>query len=101
MPTMEAMSEPEIREALKPLPEWKHEDNAIVRTTTFVSFLRVIEFINAVAHLAERQNHHPDIDIRYHRVIIRYWTHRAKGVTHLDFEGAKEVEQLISQFKKL
>lgn len=100
MPQMEAMTDAEVQQALKALPEWKHQDNAIVRTTTFPGFLRGVEFVNAVAHLAERQDHHPDIEIQYHRVTIRYWTHRAKGVTHLDFDGAKEVEAMIPVFKK-
>lgn len=103
MPQMEALKPADIEQLLTKLPEWKYdaEAEAIVRTTTFPSFLRGIEFVNAVAHLAERQDHHPDIDIRYHRVTIRYWTHRAKGVTQLDFDGAKEVEQMIGTFKKL
>jgi len=82
------------------LPEWKNEDNKLVRTTTFPSFMRAIQFVNAVAHLAERQDHHPDIHVQYHRVTIRYWTHTAKGVTDLDFSGAKEVEAMIALFKK-
>lgn len=95
------MLESEIRGALASLPEWTFENNAIVRNVTFPNFLRGIEFVNAVAHLAERQNHHPDIDIRYTKVTVRYWTHTAKGVTPLDIEGAREVEQMIGQFKKL
>jgi 4a-hydroxytetrahydrobiopterin dehydratase len=82
------------------LPEWKHEENKLVRTITFPSFMRAIQFVNAVAHLAERQDHHPDIHVEYHRVTIRYWTHTAKGVTDLDFTGAKEVEAMIAPFKK-
>ena len=100
MPTVEALTEPAIQEALKTLPGWSLENNAIVRTVKFDSFLWAIQFVNAVAHLAERQNHHPDLDIRYTTVTVRYWTHTAKGVTLLDFDGAKEVESLLQQFKK-
>ena len=100
MPTMPALSEAEIHALVATLPEWKYEGNALVRTTTFPTFIRAIEFVNAVAHLAERHDHHPDIQIQYHRVTIRYWTHRAKGVTHLDAEGAREVEPMIAAFKK-
>ena len=100
MTTMPALSESEIQAIVATLPEWKYDGNALVRVATFPTFIRGIEFVNAVAHLAERQDHHPDIEIVYHRVTIRYWTHRAKGVTHLDAEGAREVEPMIATFKK-
>lgn len=98
---MDLMSSQAIQDALKQLPEWQYQDNAITRNIEFPNFLRGIEFVNAVAHLAERQNHHPDIMIHYRNVTLRYWTHTANGVTQLDFDGAKEVDQLMSQFKKL
>lgn len=98
---MEALSESAVLDRLDTLPEWKYQDHALVRTTTFPSFLTAISFINAVAHLAERQDHHPDLTVQYHRVTVRYWTHRAKGVTDLDFVGAQMVEQLIPEFKRI
>jgi len=88
-----------LETALQSLPHWKPQDNKLVRTTTFASFLRAISFVNALAHLAERQNHHPDIAICYHRVTVSYWTHRAKGLTELDILGAREAEALIGRFK--
>jgi 4a-hydroxytetrahydrobiopterin dehydratase len=101
MPKMETMPVNTIQDELKRLPEWHFENNAIVRTVTFPKYLRGIEFVNAVAHLAERQNHHPDIEVHYTKVTLRYWTHVADGVTSLDFDGAKEAETLIGQFQKL
>jgi 4a-hydroxytetrahydrobiopterin dehydratase len=89
------MSDTDIQHALTDLPHWRYDRAALVRTTTFPSFLRAIAFVNAIAHLAERQDHHPDIQIVYHRVTLRYWTHRAKGVTSLDLAGAGEAEKLI------
>ncbi len=97
---METLPTTEIQQGLHTLPEWTFDGKAIVRTATFSSFLRGISFVNAVAHLAERQNHHPDIEIHYQQITLRYWTHVAQGVTQSDFEGAKEAESLITQFKK-
>lgn len=95
------LSQQDIREHLKTLSEWSLENNKIVRHFQCDSFLRGIEFINAVAHLAERQNHHPDIDIRYTQITVRYWTHSANGLTALDIAGANEVQHIYNQFKKL
>lgn len=96
---MQSLSDPEIQQALQHLPDWKHEGCALVRTTTFPTFMRAVDFVQAVAEIAEGQDHHPDIEIRYHRVTLRYWTHRAKGVTLLDFTGAQAVESQIPVFQ--
>lgn len=100
MTDLKPLTESEIRQGLEALPEWHFQDHAIVRTAKFPGFLRAIEFINAVAHLAERQDHHPDIDLRYREVTLRYWTHVAGGVTPLDFHGAKEAEALVAYYQK-
>jgi 4a-hydroxytetrahydrobiopterin dehydratase len=82
------------------LPQWTLENDAFVRTFPFPAFLRAVEFVNSIAHLAERQDHHPDIDIRYRNVTLRYWTHTAQGVTALDIAGAKAASQIFTQLKR-
>ena len=52
------------------------------------SFPAAIAFVSRVAEIAERENHHPDIDIRYKRVLVRWSTHSAGGVTERDREMA-------------
>jgi 4a-hydroxytetrahydrobiopterin dehydratase len=61
--------------------------------------LDAISFINRVAVIAERKNHHPDIRISYNRVTISLITHDVKGLTDLDFQLAEEIDTLISDFK--
>ena len=51
-------------------------------------FLQAIAFVYKVAELAQSENHHPDIEIHYNRVILRWWTHTAGGVTDRDRELA-------------
>ena len=53
------------------------------------SFPAAIAFVSRVAELAERENHHPDIDIRYRRVLLRWSTHSAGGITDRDREMAE------------
>jgi 4a-hydroxytetrahydrobiopterin dehydratase len=67
---------------------WVEEDDALAREFTFESFPAAIAFVSRVAELAERENHHPDIDIRYRRVVVRWSTHSAGGVTDRDREMA-------------
>jgi 4a-hydroxytetrahydrobiopterin dehydratase len=67
---------------------WREEDGALVRVFELESFPAAIAFVSRVAELAERENHHPDIDIRYRKVLVRWTTHSAGGVTDRDREMA-------------
>jgi 4a-hydroxytetrahydrobiopterin dehydratase len=53
-------------------------------------------FVNAVAHLAETVNHHPDIFIHYNEVTVRNWTHAAGCVTEHDFSLAEKIDELVA-----
>jgi 4a-hydroxytetrahydrobiopterin dehydratase len=67
---------------------WREENDALVREFELESFPAAIDFVRRLAALAERENHHPDIDIRYRRVLVRWSTHSAGGVTERDRELA-------------
>jgi 4a-hydroxytetrahydrobiopterin dehydratase len=67
---------------------WREEDDALVREFELESFPAAIEFVRRLADLAESEDHHPDIDIRYRRVVVRWSTHSAGGVTDRDRELA-------------
>jgi 4a-hydroxytetrahydrobiopterin dehydratase len=68
---------------------WRQVDDKLEREFTFDDFVQAIAFVNRVAELAESENHHPDIEIHYNRVILRWWTHTAGGVTDRDRELAE------------
>jgi len=67
---------------------WTEVDDKLEREFKFDGFLEAIAFVNEVAELAQSENHHPDIEIHYNRVILRWWTHTAGGVTDRDRELA-------------
>jgi 4a-hydroxytetrahydrobiopterin dehydratase len=73
---------------------WREEDDALVREFELESFPAAIEFVRRVAEVAERENHHPDIDIRYRRVLVRWSTHSEGGVTDRDRELAERTASL-------
>jgi 4a-hydroxytetrahydrobiopterin dehydratase len=71
------------------VPEgWNEVDDALVREFRFDGFREAIAFVNRVAELAEEADHHPDVDIRYNRVTLRWTTHSAGGITERDHELA-------------
>ena len=74
---------------------WRERDDALVRELEFESFPAAIDFVVRLAALAETENHHPDIDIRYRRVTVRWTTHSAGGVTDRDRELAARTGELV------
>jgi len=88
------LTESEINDLMKRVPEWEHEGKAIERTFEFDEFSDAIDFVNAVAEIAEDAAHHPDIDVRYTRVRLVLWTHDKKGLTDNDFALAEKINTL-------
>lgn len=66
---------------------------SITRTYTFPTFNASIRFVDYVAELAESQEHHPDIDVRYNKVTLTLSTHDAGGVTAKDFTLVDLIDQ--------
>jgi 4a-hydroxytetrahydrobiopterin dehydratase len=84
----------ELKERLKKIPEWELEKKHIERTFEFDDFADAIDFVNAVAEVAEDEEHHPDIDIRYNKVRLVLSTHSKGGLTELDFALAERIDTL-------
>ena len=76
------------------MTEWQEQDNALVREFEFDSFAKAIELVDRLAQAAEIENHHPDIDIRYRKVTVRWTTHSEGGVTPKDREMAERTSAL-------
>ena len=70
---------------------WAYEDGALRRQFSFPGFADAMAFVNRVAELAERANHHPDITINYNRVGIALSTHDAGGVAEKDVDLARQI----------
>jgi len=85
----------EIKAALKDLPEWELDKKGIERTFEFDDFAEAMDFVNGVAELAEEMEHHPDIDIRYNKVLIALTTHSKGGLTEMDFDLAERIGNLV------
>ena len=81
-----------VAAALARLPGWARVGRAIARTYRFEDFRGALAFVNRVGELAERQQHHPDIDIRYNQVTLSIWTHDAGGLTERDFRLAAAID---------
>lgn len=92
---MEHLSIKEIHDRLEELKDWEMIGNEITKEFKFNNFKEAMEFVQKVGEEAEREHHHPDILIKYSKVIITLTTHSAKGLTYKDFKLAKIIEQLV------
>jgi 4a-hydroxytetrahydrobiopterin dehydratase len=91
---MPPLADAEITAALGALAGWKREGDEIVKAFECASFADAISFVVRVGFLAERADHHPDIDIRWRTVRIALTTHAANGLTNRDFDLATEIEAI-------
>lgn len=74
---------------------WSREGDAIVREWKLADFAAAIAFVNRVAEVAERANHHPDILVHgWNRVRLELSTHSQGGITEVDFALAAQIDGL-------
>ena len=91
---MTKLNAAQIKTSLATVPDWKKQGKTIARTFQFKDFPAAITFVNAIAKLAEKAWHHPDIDIRWNKVTLTLTTHDAGGLTEKDFALAKQFDRL-------
>lgn len=73
------------------------EGLAIHKTFRFPDYYRTIAFVNALAYIAHREDHHPDLGVHYDRVIVRFSTHDVGGLSENDFICAAKAQALYEQ----
>ncbi len=89
------LSPEEIKNLIPDIPQWTLADKSIQREFSFKDFRQSMDFVNQVADLAEKQNHHPDIFISYRKVKLVLSTHKVGGLTRNDFILAAKIDLLI------
>ncbi len=92
MPRPVALTEAEIAEGVKALPEWSRDGLFLRRTISTESFADAISLIVRIGFLAEAADHHPDIDLRWRNVSITLTTHDAGGISVLDLDLATLID---------
>ena len=92
-PGTAALSVANIKAALKDLPGWSGKAKAISKTYAFKDYYHTMAFVNAVASVAQAENHHPDLVVGYNKCTATYSTHSVGGVSENDLICAAKVEQ--------
>lgn len=80
------------------IPTWQlDEDNSMLsKRFSFTDFTETMTFVNHVAELAQKEDHHPDMHVFYNHVDIDLWTHSVGGLHENDFILAAKIDQIIA-----
>ena len=88
------LSVTELSQRLRALPGWEYEDNRLTKTFRFADYYQTLAFVNAVAYIAHRQDHHPDLAVGYDYCNVTYSTHSIGGLSVNDFICAAKLDRL-------
>ncbi len=80
---------------LAQLPGWEKVNQEIFKVFIFKNYYETMAFVNAVAFIANREDHHPDLEVSYKTCKVSYTTHAIKGLSENDFICAAKVNDLL------
>jgi 4a-hydroxytetrahydrobiopterin dehydratase len=85
----------EAGEMLKQLKGWIIEDGRLAKVYPFANYYQTMAFVNALAWISHREDHHPDLDVGYNKCRVEYWTHAIGGLSENDFICAAKCDKLF------
>lgn len=89
------LNDQQIASRLTALDGWARQGNVIVKTFHFANYHETLAFVNAVAWIAHRSDHHPDLEVGYNHCRVSFTTHSAGGLTDQDFANAARIDALF------
>ncbi len=93
------LERPAAEHTLREVPGWTLNDagTEISRSFNFKNYYETMAFVNALAWIAHREDHHPVVEVSYKRCQVRYTTHAIKGLSENDFICAAKLNDLIGE----
>ncbi|MGY1760664.1 4a-hydroxytetrahydrobiopterin dehydratase [Geodermatophilus sp. SYSU D00779] len=95
VPRPPRLSPDELSSALSGLPLWSGDADGIRRSVRLPGFPDAVAALVRIAFVAEQMDHHPDVDLRWRTLHLTLVTHSAGGVTELDVQLARRVDELF------
>jgi 4a-hydroxytetrahydrobiopterin dehydratase len=86
----------QTKEMLKQLKAWIVEDGKLVKLYPFKNYYETMAFVNALAWISHREDHHPDLQVGYNKCRVEYSTHAIGGLSENDFICAAKADALFS-----
>ena len=101
MANNKALEPDDVTRRLQSLPDWELSPTGggaeIRRTFNFKNYYETMAFVNAVAWIAHKADHHPDLEVGYNKCVVRYSTHSVGGLSDADFISAAKVDALLAK----
>lgn len=91
-----AYDQAQARSMLKQLKGWILEDGKLVKLYPFRNYYQTMAFVNALAWMAHREDHHPELCVGYNKCRVEYSTHAIGGLSENDFICAAKCDALLS-----
>jgi 4a-hydroxytetrahydrobiopterin dehydratase len=91
-PPLTAKQAAVLHEGLK---QWEREAGKISKLFNFKGHYQTIAFVNAIAWISQRENHHPDLEVGYNHCRVTYTTHAIGGLSENDFICAAKIDALL------
>ena len=92
---IQPLSQDKINILIKQLDGWVQRDHTIGKVFDFKNYYQTMAFVNAVAWLSHREDHHPDLNVSYNKCHVEYSTHAINGLSENDFICAAKVDALF------
>ena len=89
-------NEQQAKELLRQLKAWIIEDGKLVKLYPFKNYYETMAFVNALAWISHREDHHPDLQVGYNKCRVEYSTHAIGGLSENDFICAAKADALYS-----
>lgn len=90
-----ALTPLEIEKLLGELAGWQQQELVISKTYSFKNYYQTIAFVNAIAWVSHREDHHPDLTVSYNSCCVSYSTHSVGGLSENDFICAAQIDALF------
>ncbi len=90
------LSDSEAGKLLEQLEGWQRHGNLISKTYHFKDYYQTMAFVNAVAWMSHREDHHPDLKVTYNSCLVDYTTHAINGLSENDFICAAKIDALFT-----
>ena len=90
-----AFNEAQARDMLRRLKGWILEDGKLIKLYPFRDYYQTMAFVNALAWISHREDHHPDLRVGFNQCRVEYWTHAVNGLSENDFICAAKCDALF------
>ena len=89
------LTDEQSKAMLKGLKGWILEEGRLVKLYPFTNYYQTMAFVNALAWISHREDHHPDLVVGYNKCRVEYMTHAIGGLSENDFICAAKADALF------